>query len=302
MKKDIHITPKSMNINVMQQLLSSTLQNNPSVYYTEEFAIGTGENILGKALEVSSGGPYIIEDYRIGMVVCGELDVTINLIDYHVSAGQMLFVGRGSISHVHQTSPDTLIKIFVFSSDLVSQVFPVINLSLLSSTATAFVHEASIADRKFFDNMLISIWSLVHSPGYPKQAFHSLVAALFNYYDYLFSMSSNHPQKANNLFSRFISLVNKHSDCERSISFYADKLCLSPRYFSTLVQEQSGKPAKHWIDKAVVTRAKVLLRHTTKTVSQISAELNFPNDSFFCKFFRRLTGSSPTEYRGDEGI
>jgi len=300
MKKDIHTTPQSMNMNVMRQLLFSIMQNSTSFYYSKDFAISAGADFFDKILEVSDGGPYLVEDYRMGILVRGELDVTVNLIDYHVTAGQMIFMGRGSIVHLHKVSKETLVKGFILSADLMSLIFPDKRLSLSSSSATAFIHEPSTDDRKFLDNMLLTTWSLVHSKDYPEEVFHSLISALVNYYDHLYC-SDNHLEGegkgTENLFNMFIALVNQHCDRERNISFYADKLCLSPRYFSTLIQEQSGKPAKHWIDTAVVTRAKVLLRHSPKTISQISTELNFPNDSFFCKFFRRLTGSSPTEYR-----
>lgn len=298
MKKDIHTTPQSMNMNVMRQLLFNIMQNSTSFYYTEDFAISAGADFFGKILEVSDGGPFLVEDYRMGMLVKGEVDITVNLIEYHVTAGHMIFVSRGSIAHLHRVSKETIVKGFILSADLMSQIFPDRKPSLLSSSATAFIHEPSVDDRKFLENILLTTWSIVHADSYPETVFHSLISALVNYYDHLYHSSSEHPQNNSSLFNQFISLVNQYSDRERSIPFYADKLCLSPRYFSTLIQEQSGKSAKHWIDASVVTRAKVMLRHTPKTISQISAELNFPNDSFFCKFFRRLSGSSPTEYRG----
>ena len=59
----------------------------------------------------------------------------------------------------------------------------------------------------------------------------------------------------------------------------------------------AGVTAKDWIDRATITLAKVMLRHTTKNISQISDELHFPNDSFFCKYFKRLTGHTPLGWR-----
>ena len=59
----------------------------------------------------------------------------------------------------------------------------------------------------------------------------------------------------------------------------------------------SGKAAKQWIDDALVARIKVALRHTDKQMAQISDEMNFPNNSFFNKYFKRLTGLTPGQYR-----
>ena len=81
------------------------------------------------------------------------------------------------------------------------------------------------------------------------------------------------------------------------LGFYADKMCLTERYLGTVIRQTSGTTAKGWIDRAIITRVKVELRHTSKSVAQISEEMNFPNPSFFSKYFRRLTGMTPMDYK-----
>lgn len=99
------------------------------------------------------------------------------------------------------------------------------------------------------------------------------------------------------VFNRFLLLVNKYAIRERNIIFYAERLYLTPRYLSTLIRQTSGRTVMDWVNEAVVQEAKLLLRHSDKLVYQIADELNFPNASFFCKYFRRLTGKTPHEYR-----
>lgn len=76
-------------------------------------------------------------------------------------------------------------------------------------------------------------------------------------------------------------------------------MCMCERYLGTLVRKASGVTAKEWIDRAVVTAAKVMLCHTRMPVGEIAYRLHFANDSFFCKYFRRLTGVTPTEFRSE---
>lgn len=64
-----------------------------------------------------------------------------------------------------------------------------------------------------------------------------------------------------------------------------------------MVRQTSGITAKEWIDKAVITSAKVLLRHGDLPIVEISDRLHFATPSFFCKYFKRLTGCTPQEYR-----
>jgi AraC-type DNA-binding domain-containing proteins len=99
------------------------------------------------------------------------------------------------------------------------------------------------------------------------------------------------------LLEDFLGFVQKHYKEERRIEFYADKLCLTPKYLSTVIRKTSGKTAGEWIDEYVVTEAKALLKSTKMTVQQISDELDFPSQSFFGKYFKRLAGVSPKEYK-----
>ncbi|MDR1129426.1 MAG: helix-turn-helix domain-containing protein [Prevotellaceae bacterium] len=99
------------------------------------------------------------------------------------------------------------------------------------------------------------------------------------------------------LLDRFVKLVQENFREQRNIGFYADRLCLTPRYLSKVIKENSGASAGEWIDGFVALKAKSLLRTTSMTIQQISDELNFPSQSFFGKYFRRLAGVSPSDYR-----
>jgi len=101
------------------------------------------------------------------------------------------------------------------------------------------------------------------------------------------------------LLDNFLDLVQKHYKQERNINFYADKLCLTSKYLTTIIRKTSGKTAGEWIDEYVVTESKALLKSTKMTVQQISDELNFPSQSFFGKYFKRQAGISPKEYRNN---
>jgi len=66
---------------------------------------------------------------------------------------------------------------------------------------------------------------------------------------------------------------------------------------SRTLRETSGKSANDLIYEHVTLEAKALLKSTSMTIQQISDELNFPSQSFFGKYFKRVTGMSPKEYK-----
>ena len=99
------------------------------------------------------------------------------------------------------------------------------------------------------------------------------------------------------LFSLFIDLVVEHHREQHSVKFYADELGITPKYLSAVAEEQTGKNAKRWIDEHIALDAKVLLRSSSRDIQKVSKILNFPDVSFFGKFFKRLVGVSPKAYR-----
>ena len=99
----------------------------------------------------------------------------------------------------------------------------------------------------------------------------------------------------------FIRYVERDFRSERAVSYYAQKLCVSPKHLSATVKEASGRTASDWIDSYVVMEAKIMLRNTGMTIQEISMKLNFANQSFFGKYFKHLVGVSPKEYRVTAG-
>lgn len=103
--------------------------------------------------------------------------------------------------------------------------------------------------------------------------------------------------RAEELFYKFIVLIEEKYRHQRALSDYAHDLCISTKHLSTLVKELSGRTASSWIDSYVILEAKQMLANTDLSIQEISEHLNFANQSFFGKFFKHNTGKSPTQFR-----
>lgn len=99
------------------------------------------------------------------------------------------------------------------------------------------------------------------------------------------------------IFEQFIRLVSQYHTQHRNVGFYADKLCLTPKYLSKLIKNASGRSAPEWIDSYVILEAKNLLKYSDIAIKEIVYRLNFPNQSVFYKFFKARTGMTPSGYR-----
>lgn len=111
------------------------------------------------------------------------------------------------------------------------------------------------------------------------------------------SQQAPHKSRREELLTDFIDVLERNFRSQRAVSFYADKLFVTPKHLSAVLKEVSGKTAGEWIDSRVILEAKLMLRTTGMNVQEISTALNFSNQSFFGKYFKHLTGTSPRDYR-----
>lgn len=101
---------------------------------------------------------------------------------------------------------------------------------------------------------------------------------------------------------RFILALHESYSRERSVSWYASEANLSTGHFTTLIKAATGKPPSEWIATVTTTYAKLLLEQRDKSIKQIAAELNFPEQFTFRKYFKQYTGMSPKEYRNTHAL
>ena len=99
------------------------------------------------------------------------------------------------------------------------------------------------------------------------------------------------------ILPRFKALLSENFITERQVSFYSEKMHLSPKYFSTLIKDLSGKTAGAWINEMLILEAKVRLQNKEQSVAQVAYDLNFSDPSHFGKFFKKHAGVSPMDYR-----
>lgn len=111
------------------------------------------------------------------------------------------------------------------------------------------------------------------------------------------TLAANQLTRKEELFEQFLQLLYTHCREEHSVSFYSDRLCISSKYLSMLLREQTGKSANKWIDDALLMEAKMLLKTPQLTVQQVAEQLHFSDQSTFGKFFKKHMGVSPLEFR-----
>lgn len=109
--------------------------------------------------------------------------------------------------------------------------------------------------------------------------------------------NSRRHTRADVIFTRFIHLVEDNFKRERRVGWYAEQLCITPKYLSETVKSVSRRTPNEWIDRYVTFELRIQLRNFTKSIKEIAVDMNFPNQSFLGKYFKEHVGMSPSEYR-----
>ena len=293
--------PKLMNLSRMRDIFEPHLSEiREHVYFSNELGIIHGDTRVFQ-LVMRQEPPFAIDDYRFGVVIKGNARINFNLVEKEICAGTLVFAGPGTIITPISVSDDLDIR----GTALFSQFQMPFTAAQMPMAFNGQVRDFQIHGTKddidITLNIIETLWGVVHQQDYNRQTVSSLVAALMYHYDGLYrkqtDLLENSHSREQTIFDRFIYLVNQYAAQEHQISFYASKMCLTERYLGTIIRQTSGVTAKEWIDRALILRIKVELRHTDKTIAQISDEMHFPNPSFFCKYFKRLTSMTPAEFK-----
>lgn len=241
------------------------------------------------------------------IVICtsGECRLKINLREFDVKSAQLITLLPGQILEPMGHSEDldgyaiALSQRFIDTLNLPSWQRQYMDLY---NNPVTDIDDDNLSTAHLFFAILYRTASNTENP-FRLQAIENLIRVF--YYGGISHFNkcerTNNPTKSN-IVERFIDLVQRHYREERLINFYADKLCLTPKYLSKLIKTHTGRSATSWIESHVILEARALLQNSSMNIQQIAVELNFPNQSFFGKYFKRATGLSPKQYRKSKGI
>jgi AraC family transcriptional activator of pobA len=108
------------------------------------------------------------------------------------------------------------------------------------------------------------------------------------------------PQRATHrIVSRFRELVERDAGHRHRVADYAAELAVTPGHLSVLCTQYAGQRAKRVLHDVLVSRARRMLLYTDESTARIGASLGFEDASYFSRFFRRETGQTPSEFRGN---
>ncbi len=257
-----------------------------------------------------TSSPFRFDGLTILLTFSGVESISVNMTKYEVPKNAFVIIAPESIINSEDVDSASLSAYMLFlSADFLESInidTSIIGMNYVSRRRMSPVIELTNDEaellRKYLDLLHLNASCNDLSPM-TRSIGRNIVAALMYQ---LIEFGNRHvePEEAEPNYSRrvnyvheFMRLVKRFYRTERSVGFYAEKLFISPKYLSLIIKETTGRSAAQWIAEHVILEAKNMLRFSGKNIQQIAYDLNFTNQSSFGKYFKHITGMSPSEFQ-----
>lgn len=250
--------------------------------------------------------PFRSDSYTIMIILSGSSKIQFNLLDYTIQAQDIVLISPHTVTHIKEIeSSMSLIAISFTMNFAINHTLNRTDVSAFeffaSKTALSLkLKEAEIKSLVQLSQLLYEM-NTSFSSFYRKEllihSFNLLMYQVAAIYSEKYAANVTKMTRKEELASKFIKLLEENFKRERKVQFYSDVMNLTAAHLSKILKEVSGKTTGELIDAAIITEACILLSNPALNVSQISDELNFSDQSFFGKFFKKHIGLSPSEYR-----
>ncbi|SFB78648.1 AraC-type DNA-binding protein [Xylanibacter ruminicola] len=240
----------------------------------------------------------------IGLCTKGKISYRMDTEELVVHAGELLVVSERHVIDGYKCSDDMeglcIMMSVNFFHEIIKSVHDVSSLFVFARMQPVMKLEADeIATFTEYFQFIKQKISDNHN-HFRKDLIRTLMLAMFYDVGNVIYRVKNFDEsllRSEKVFTRFLKMVEENCKRERRVSWYAQQLNITPKYLSTAVKRISGRTAVEWIENYVTMELRVLLKNSTKSIKEITEELNFPNQSFLGKYFKEHVGMTPSAYR-----
>lgn len=252
--------------------------------------------------------PIRFDGLYIGLREKGKARFSINLKEFEVGKNDLVICSPGDLVQASLQDGIHLVQSMMISSHFLKEMYISLNsfMPFFASQKEHPVFHLTDGEMEELKSYFLLIKENIENDDYFRTDItkrllaaylYKLGSILYRHRPELQAEAAKPLKREEILFKEFIRLVSEHHRKERRVDFYAEQLFLSPKHFSTVIKKVSGKTAGQWIDDYVVLEAKTLLKYSAMSIQEVAYYMNFPNPSFFGKYFRQHTGMSPSEYK-----
>lgn len=241
----------------------------------------------------------------VGMCLKGSARYYVDTVEHVVEPGDLIIINQGRVTHDCTMTPDCrgigIIIDYNFFKETIKSIHELSSLFLFARNHPVFRLPTERAN--FIRDTFFLIKDKISEPDnhFRRQMVQSLfLTMVYEMCNVIYTAQINNDEcntRAEEIFTKFLLLVEANFRTERRVGWYSEQLCISPKYLSETVKIVSKRTPSEWIDSYVTMELRMLFRNTQKSIKEIAQELNFSNQSFLGKYFKEHVGMSPSEYR-----
>lgn len=245
--------------------------------------------------------------FSIVIMLNGEINININGEDYHFLTPVILDIMDLHVFKNMKISSDFEGYHLIVSKSFIKESMQGMKHLPLSNYLSRYNYPAEHITTEEGSLIQGIILRLIHDISRHNHCYHNelirneLRCLLMEISDIVIHKSDISSKKVlrnkNEIIMRFVKLMNTNCKEQHSVEFYANELCIDPKYLSRILKSLNGKTASQWIDEAIISEAQLHLRNNDLTIQQIADILNFSDQSSFGKFFKKHCGLSPSNFR-----
>ena len=247
------------------------------------------------------------------LVFCesGELSFELNYTSYTLRENGFLIITPLDILSFENVTHDFSSTVLVLPSEIFSPVLKDINMlnfKYIKQSPVIYLQNEYLALYKQILSTLWQVKGMVAEEEFDKIAsmqISSLSVVQQDYYNKYIAKKDNgyeYIPRKKELFRNFINKLVESRLISREVLFYANELGVSSGYLNEVCNEVSGHSAKAIIDSAVTASLKYELSYTAKSIQELAEDFNFPSQSYFTRYYKRMTGLTPSEFRKERAM
>ena len=225
----------------------------------------------------------------------GESRAIVEGKEYHLKAPCLAIVMPNQTYCLLEASEELNLRAIIMSNRFTANLMSSSLNRMVQKNPILEISSDIISFNTYYKVLLHTVKSPIKSYRF-ETAQHLTMSMLYFYIRKLVKIENDKKRKEI-IFDNFCEELRKYFSINRTIPFYSGRLGVSPKYLNDIVKEKTQITANDYIDKVTVTECKALLSSTEMSIQRISMLMNFSSYSGFGKFFKRMTGMSPTEYR-----
>ncbi len=251
-------------------------------------------------------GTEAFSDYLChALVTGGECRIIYNGAERVLHESDLLIVRKGRLVENIDPSDDFRVKVAYVTTSFVELSTPVSNYGMRGSVALFLNPVIELSPEQRFVCERDFRWleyrlNQTDHGFYRELLTNAMQSAILDFYDFhakIYGESVVSTQNANIMGRFFAMLENGDYRSNREVNYYADKLCVTPKYLSEVSKKISGSTANYWINRYTVLDISRQLRDRSLTFVQISDMFHFSSPAYFSRYVQHNLGMSPTEYR-----